>query len=92
MVLRITEEAILLSDDMWAIAVDSRNAFNEARRQAILDAIYARFPELSIFVETWYLNASPIWMFMLDASVAIIWSSQGVQQGDPMSPFLFCYI
>ena len=53
MVLLITEEAILSSDDMCAIVVDGRNAFNEARGQAILVAINARFPELSIFVETW---------------------------------------
>ena len=29
---------------------------------------------------------------MEDNNVAIIWSSQGVQQGDPMSSFLFCIV
>ena len=44
-----------------AMAVDGENAFNAAKRQAILDRLYTTFPQLAIFVETWYLDPSPLW-------------------------------
>ena len=34
-----------------AMAVDGENAFNAAKRQAILDRLYATFPELAVFAE-----------------------------------------
>ena len=72
MVLLITEEALFSAEDMCAIAIAGRNSFNEVMRQKILDFIQQRFLELSIFVETWYHNPSPIWMYIKDNDVAII--------------------
>ena len=89
MVLLLTEDALATAQDMCAVAIDGRNSFNEEKRQRILDTIQARFPELSTFVETWSLTPSPLWFYMDDHSIAIIWSSQGVQQGDVLSFFLF---
>ena len=92
MVLLLTEDALATAQDVCAVAIDGRNSFNEAKRQRILDTIQARFPELSTFVETWYLTPSPLWFSMDDHSIAVIWSSQGVQQGDVLSSFLFSII
>ena len=44
-----------------AMAVDGEHTFNSVRRQAVLDRLYATFPELATFVESWYLLPSPIW-------------------------------
>ena len=62
---------------------------NKAKRQRILEAIFLALPELTIFVDTWYLDSSLILLYMDDHAVAITWSAQGVRQG-PMSSFLFC--
>ena len=45
----------------------------------ILDRLYATFPELAVFVETWYLDASPLWFYLNDHTVAIIFSRERVQ-------------
>ena len=71
------------------MAVDGENAFNAAKRQAILDRLYATFPELAVFCRNWYLDPSPLWFFLNDHTVAIIWSREGVQQGDVIATFLF---
>ena len=65
---------------------------NAAKRQAILDRLYSTFPQLAIFVETWYLDPSPLWYFLNDHVVAIIWSREGIQQGDVIATFLFSNI
>jgi len=72
-----------------ATTVDGRNAFNSASRQKILDLVYATFPQLALFVETWYLTPSPLWFYMLDHTVGSILSREGVQQGDVIASFLF---
>ena len=92
MVLLLTEDALATAQDMCAVAIDGRNSFNEAKQQRILNTIQARFAKLSTFVETWYLTPSPLWLYMDDHSIAIIWSSQGVHQGDVLSSFLFSII
>ena len=72
-----------------ATAVDGQNAFNAMRRQKILDRLFITFPQLAIFVECWYLDPSPLWYYMQDHTVRIIWSREGVQQGDVIATFLF---
>ena len=81
MALLITEDTLATAEDLCARAVDERNSFNEAKRQKLLDEIYSRFPELSIFMETWYLDPTPLGFYLEDHTIAVIWSSQGVQQG-----------
>ena len=86
MVLLITDKALFSAEDLCAMAIDGRNAFNEMKRQKILDLIHLRFPELSIFIETWYLNPSPIWVYMDANSVGIIWRSQGFSKETQCPP------
>ena len=92
LVVLMVEDSLKQNVGHGAIAVDGQNAFNAAKRQAILDRLYATFPELAIFVETWYLNASPLWFYLNDHTVAIIFSREGVQQGDVIATFLFSNI
>ena len=75
-----------------ATTVDGRNAFNSASRQKILDLVYSTFPQLAVFVETWYLIPSPLWFYMIDHTVGTILSREGVQQGDVIATFLFTLI
>ena len=69
--------------------MNGRNAFNSASRQKILDRVFATFPQLAHFVETWYLTPSPLWFYMLDHTIGTILSREGVQQGDVIATFLF---
>ena len=57
------------------MAVDGENFFNSIKWQSVLDRLYATFPELALFVETWYLNLSLIWFYMDDHSVEVILSA-----------------
>ena len=68
--------------------MDGENAFNTVKSQAILDRRYVTFPQLAVFVETWYLEPSPLWFYM-NNTVAIIFSSQGMQQEYAIATFLF---
>ena len=92
MVVLMVEDTLRQNVGHGAMAVDGENAFNAAKRQAILDRLYATFPQLAIFVETWYLDPSPLWYYLNDHVVAIIWSREGIQQGDVIATFLFSNI
>ena len=89
MVILMIQDTLRQNADHSATTVDSRNAFNSASRQKILDLVYATFPQLAHFVETWYLTPSPLWFYMLDHTIGTIMSREGVQQGDVIASFLF---
>ena len=67
------------------LKVDFRNAFNCIRRDKILEAIKEFIPELLPYVHSAY-SAPSILLWEGDQ----IKSSEGVQQGDPIGPLLFC--
>jgi hypothetical protein len=69
---------------------DGANAFNSCNRQHFLNQLYLKHPELSAFVEQWYVGEAPLWFAMDDGSIATVISSEGAQQGDPHGSFLFC--
>ena len=92
MVMLMTDDAFNTEEDMDVEVIDGRNGYDAAKRQAILDAVHLHFPELSAYIETWYLSPLPLWFFMDNNTLAITWSSEGVQQGDPLSSFLFSLI
>ena len=92
MVILMVEDTLKQNINHGAMAVDGQNAFNAARRQAILDQLFRTFPQLAVFVETWYLDPSPLWFYLNDHTVAIIFSREGVQQGDVIATFLFSLV
>ena len=68
MVVLIVTDTLQPNVGHGATAVDGENAFNAMRRHLILDRFFATFPQLAIFVETWYLTLepSPLWFYMQD--------------------------
>ena len=61
------------------------NAFNSVRRDSIFEAVENNLPELKPYVQSAYANASTLFY-----SGGEIQSEEGVQQGDPLGPVLFC--
>lgn len=66
------------------LKVDYKNAFNAIRRDLVLTAVSRNFPQLFPFAWQCYSECS----YLIFGS-QIISSSEGVQQGDPLGPFLF---
>ena len=66
------------------LKLDFRNAFNTLCRDKMLQAVQNFAPDLLPFVHASY--SSPSSLFLSDK---IIQSAEGVQQGDPLGPFLF---
>ena len=62
-----------------------RNAFNSIRRDKMFRAVLELAPRLFRFVHSAY--SSPSTLFWGDQTIQ---SAEGVQQGDPLGPLLFC--
>jgi len=62
---------------------DLKNAFNSIARPAILEAVEHRCPSMTPWVRQAFQPAP------LLIGREVIWSTRGVQQGDPLRPFLF---
>ena len=67
------------------LKIDYKNAFNCVRWGVVLDAVAEHLPDLLPFVSSSY--ASPSRLLFGEFVVA---SGEGVQQGDPLGPLLFC--
>ena len=66
--------------------LDFKNTFNSLRRDKMIAAVGQLAPELLPLVLSAYGSSSCLF-FGKD----IILSSEGVQQGDPLGPLLFCF-
>ncbi|KAL5468951.1 hypothetical protein EMCRGX_G030112 [Ephydatia muelleri] len=67
------------------LKLDFKNAFNSIRRDRMLEAVHHLAPSIYSFVHSVYSSSSSLFW-----SDKIILSSEGVQQGDPLGPLLFC--
>ena len=67
------------------VKLDFANAFNSIRRDCMLRAVQSLCPAIYSFVYSVY--ASPSNLLRGDQSIL---SAEGVQQGDPLGPLLFC--
>jgi len=67
------------------LKLDFRNAFNSIRRDRMLMKVLELAPRLFRFVHSAY--SSPSTLFWEDKTIQ---SAEGVQQGDPLGPMLFC--
>ena len=71
--------------DLSVLKIDFKNAFNNVSRAAILEAVAKHVP--AIFPWVHYTLSSPTRLTLGDKSYIL--SKEGVQQGDPLGPFLF---
>ena len=67
------------------VKLDFANAFNSVRRDALLEAVAESLPEALPYIEMAYVSPSH-----LGYEGTVISSDEGVQQGDPLGPLLFC--
>ena len=74
-----------LLDDLAMIKLDFHNAFNYVRRDKMLEAVRDLAPTVYPLVHSAY--SAPSTLFWGDH---IIMSAEGVQQGDPLGPLLYC--
>ena len=72
-------------EPMCVLKLDFRNAFNLLRRYKMLQAVKSLAPNLLPLVYSAYLSPS-----LLFWDIKSIQSAEGVQQGDPLRPLLFC--
>ena len=71
--------------DQVLLKIDFKNAFNSVHRDVALKLVKEKVPEIYGFIYQCYEESS--YLFFGDDTLD---SSEGVQQGDPMGPFLFC--
>lgn len=74
-----------MKDNQIIVKLDFANAFNSLRRDVILSAVFQNVPELLPFCYSAYRNVS-----MLKFGQKLVPSQEGIQQGDPLGPLLFC--
>ena len=74
-----------MQDNWVLVKLDFSNAFNSLHRRTILDAIASRAPHLYRYCYTAY--AAPSSLIFGDFEIS---SEEGIQQGDPLGPLLFC--
>ena len=74
-----------MSSGQVMVKLDFKNTFNFLRRDNILEAVRSTCPELFHFVYSAYSTPSSLF-----CGEYIIQSEEGVQQGDPLGPLLFC--
>ena len=69
------------------LTVDFSNAFNLVDRSALLHEVRVRCPSISLWVDFLYGQAARLYI-----GDTHIWSTTGVQQGDPLGPLLFALV
>ena len=76
-----------LSQDQVFLTLDFKNAFNSVRRDKVLQSATCRqhIPEVFPYVYSCYSTPST-----LRFAHSYLSSAEGVQQGDPLGPLLFC--
>ena len=72
-------------EQQCVLKLDFKNAFNTLRRDKMLHAVHACIAALLPFIHSSYSAPS-----LLYWGEEIIQSREGVQQGDPLGPLLFC--
>jgi len=78
--------------ETWdTVGMDQKNAFNVVFRTLMATKIMYHFPQLMNYFRTFYFYSSSL-VFSDPQTQAMIefFSCEGVQQGDPLAPFLFC--
>ena len=82
---------ILHESGNWFILTDCSNYFNAVKRAAALEEVANCVPALTPLVDKWYGTRPSDVVFRMDSGeTRTVACSNGVQQGDPMGPAMFC--
>lgn len=73
------------NEDCIMVKLDYSNAFNSIFRAKMIQAVKIQYPKMFAFISQCYSTKS-----YLCYGNNIILSEEGVQQGDPLGPLLFC--
>jgi hypothetical protein len=65
------------------LKTDFRNGFNEISRQAVLNAVQTRCPELTSLFNLFYTCESAC-LFSVGDATKVVWSREGVRMGCPL--------
>ena len=71
------------------LKIDFKNAFNQVRRDVMLRLVESNAPEIYPYVYQCYNKESDLFFGIGSDHGCVINSEEGVQQGDPLGPFLF---
>jgi len=87
-------QALTTNDELAALLLDIRNAFNEINRSHMIQTVMTVewLKPIRAFVKMAYGSPTPILMPDHDGKYSVendMWSSQGVRQGDPLASLLF---
>ena len=83
-------QAGLESHENWCLfKCDIANAFNSISRAAIFRVTCQHLPSILPFTKVLYGQPSPL-IYRGNNSIAVLFSREGVHQGDPLGPFYFC--
>jgi hypothetical protein len=78
----------LWEQDSAILKTDFTNGFNAISRQAVLDAVQLRCPQLTSLFNLFY-TVDGACFFTVDEVVETIWSAEGVRMGCPLGSFGF---
>ena len=76
-------------EDWGFLLVDARNAFNEGNRTAFLWTVRHRWPSAARFAFNCYRHWGQLVLRAADGTAVILYSMEGVTQGDPLSMDLY---
>ncbi len=92
-VIHMTRTMLLLHPDWSVLKIDFKNAFNTIFRKTLFDSVAKHAPGLLSWVQANHINATKLWHKCLDPDSTecdVIWSAEGVQQGEVGGPTNFC--
>ena len=73
--------------DLVVLKVDFANAFNNISRDAFLHIVDHQLPQISSYMKSCYMSSSVLYFDETQLE-----SKEGVQQGNPWGPLLFCFL
>ena len=76
-------------EDKRSASILKKKKFNQIRRDIMLNLVKSEVPEIYPYVYQCYNKESNLFFGMDSKNGCIINSEEGVQQGDPLGPFLF---